>query len=728
MRMEKEKGRAGTHPTEKPVELSIPQAEEIVHRALELTETGDKGALYEKKSVEALALIQSKEPATYARIWGKIKSLGVQLSELKKQIKTASKRNVRLRIVDPNESEELVLAGDILENCPAPTLIIPDGYTLSAAHGITKPTVKVIGGSEELVHVPVALDPVLISAMYRDITTRKESYRMLWLRNQKWVNQIVSREVAANSRLLVSLAGEGFPVTSGSSAELVTYLARFEKTNISMLPVANVSAHLGWQGEEGKYGFLLGKTLFRPDGGEVNQDDLNEIDPSEWDDNSIFFQSNDVGDEQIAKAFKKKGTLEGWMEAVKLAAPYPRALVALYASFVPPLLRILNCANFVVEWAFSTSTGKTTVLRLGGSTAGDPDEKSENSVIQTWNQTKVAVGRVAGMLNGLPLMLDDTKQAPSLKFVNDTIYLFAGGRDKQRGSLKGTQVSATWRTVLLSTAETKFQGKGGSAARVLSITSMPFDGKGVDTRKLVQEINRTVTTNYGHAMPLFLKWVMSKRDEWDKWKADFQEREAKYADSVEGNIEGRIAPLTAVIDLAARLVHQAFYEAGTPLPFKYADIFKGGLWEELTREVYDATGEEEALRLVHGWYVANESDFYNSEKEKPKNGWLGKWDNKKRCLAFFQDKLIDFLTKQKYDAKEVLSLWKNRGWLLLEKNRPGLTDKVSIEAGRANMYCIKLDAIETVCGGDDEEEENQKNNETWTYANHIGEEVYKNRR
>ena len=85
-------------------------------------------------------------------------------------------------------------------------------------------------------------------------------------------------------------------------------------------------------------------------------------------------------------------------------------MVILLAACAPPILGIVGASNFVVETAGTTSTGKTTVQRLGASVWGCPDERAEASCLHTWDTTRVWVERVGGLLDGLPLILDDTKR------------------------------------------------------------------------------------------------------------------------------------------------------------------------------------------------------------------------------------------------------------------------------------------------------------------------------
>ena len=86
----------------------------------------------------------------------------------------------------------------------------------------------------------------------------------------------------------------------------------------------------------------------------------------------ISFNPLAGGDEQIARAFHSQGSLEKWQHAVRRLKDYPRVLILLYASFVPPLLMILRAPNFIVDVCGRTTTGKTTITANRGKCLGMP--------------------------------------------------------------------------------------------------------------------------------------------------------------------------------------------------------------------------------------------------------------------------------------------------------------------------------------------------------------------
>ncbi len=338
--------------------------------------------------------------------------------------------------------------GDVLPDAPVdPELRIPLGYEVGLG-GVTR--IKTDMRDLHETRMPVAGGPVLIGGRLEDLGDGRESVVLFYHRAGRWRRVTTDRATIANARALVELSAVGVPVTSGSAAALVEYLSAFENTNIERLPHAYTATQMGWQGDGGKMGFLWGRRLLRP-GDDAQEVDVEQVDPREWSKGSVSFKGSDAGDEQIAAGFTAQGTYGGWREAVAPLKDYPRLKLNLYASLTPPILPIIGAPNFVVDTSNPTSTGKTVALRVGASAWGNPDERTPESVLHTWDATRVWIERASAVLNSLPLMLDDTKRAKHPRIVGQTLYDSTSGTGRGRGSPRGMARAGSWTTVLLST-------------------------------------------------------------------------------------------------------------------------------------------------------------------------------------------------------------------------------------------------------------------------------------
>jgi hypothetical protein len=294
---------------------------------------------------------------------------------------------------------------------------------------------------------------------------------------------VVDHKVIANARTVVDLAAHGLPVTSNNARSLVQFLDEYEALNLAHLPAACVSHTMGWQGEGGECGFLWGRNLITAGGGGAPQSPGAQ---------PVRFRGADEGDDQLADGYRATGTCEGWVEAAKLLRKCPRALVGLYAAFVPPMLQVLGSSNFVVDYAGDNTSGKTSTLRVVAGVWGDPDERNAGAVLSTWNSTATWRERVPAVCCHLPLVLDDTKNMRFPDEVAKTVYGVAQGRCKGRGTVLGVARQDRCVTVLFSSGEqpvTSFTRDGGTRARALSFWGSPFGEVSPAMGGRIREVN-----------------------------------------------------------------------------------------------------------------------------------------------------------------------------------------------------------------------------------------------
>src|SRR5262249_16698948 len=158
----------------------------------------------------------------------------------------------------------------------------------------------------------VAYAPILIAGRLRDEDENVEYLQLSFRRGGRWHNQTVDRGIALDSKRLVALASQSFPVSSENVKEVVRYVHHLEGANHDRLRCQRVSSHLGWQGDGGDAGFLWGHDHLVPDDSTEGR---------------ISFHGLDAGDEQLAAAYHAGGTLDGWLDAIKVLPRCPGALL-----------------------------------------------------------------------------------------------------------------------------------------------------------------------------------------------------------------------------------------------------------------------------------------------------------------------------------------------------------------------------------------------------------------
>ena len=644
--------------------------------------------------IQALACIEAMDFQAFVVIKESLKQAKVSMRDLERAMKP---HRPQLRIVQDHEVPSASTAAHYLDDAPLPDLVIPPPYALA-----DDATLKQVPADDDGLPqpVPIAFAPLLITGRLESIDSPDKWLRLEWRRGEEWSTEHVDRGVALNATKLLELASHGLPVASDNVAHVAHYLHLLEAANYHTLPFARMATRLGWQGEKGEYGFLCGRTLTRADE-MLEIDDLSSVATTEWQKNWIAFHGNALGDDQIVRGFHRRGTYDAWCEAMQPIMGYPKVRLGFYASFAPALLEILHVPNFVIDWSARTSVGKTTTLRTVASVWGCPDERqSGESIIFSWNATKVWSERAAAVLNGLPLILDESKLAAK-GVVPSVLYMVANGIGKGRGNPKGLAQAKRWRTILFSTGEspvTGFTEDGGSRMRCLSIRGYPFGAKNEATLKIVGELNATICRNYGHAGPRFTQWILQHRDAWPSWEQRYVTIRDQLIKKCSDDAVYRLADYAAVIVLTARLVHAAL-----TLPWEQPDVLTDDLWTAIVEEASGAAGDVRALRDLMSWAVAHQETFdgrgvYDRDgvQRSPIQGWSGRWDkgNTWQEIGFFPGTVDRLLTDHGYDPKAIISLWKEQGWLVSDTDGKHLGKKVRVDGELTRLLTFSRDTIE----------------------------------
>ena len=672
--------------------------------------TPDRFVLETLKSTEtigALAIASRQDHGQYQAFLLSLREIGVKAGDLKRMEQAISRADrgtrSKFRLLSTEDGANLPRVADSLPGSPVTSdAVIPPGYKLTQG-GITEESISEDG---ERRTVAVSPAPIVIAGRLVDVSDGSESFRLSWFRDHAWRQQTVGRGIAANAREIIGLAKQGFPVTSRTSGDVVGYLSAYEAANIDRLPKARVSSQMGWQGPKGSLGFLWGKSLLRGDGIESAAMDLENLAPSDWTEDWVAFHGADSGDMQIAEGFSAIGSLDVWLRTVRHASAYPRVALGLYASLAPPLLDVFDAGNFCIDWSNVTSSGKTTTLRVAASCWGCPNDQSANSVLGTWDSTNVFIERLTAMLNGLPLMLDETKRAKRPQDVAKVIYLVSSGHGRGRGSVDGLRRSGAGATILLSTGEapaTSFTEDGGTLARVLSLWGPPFGRADASTAPVVQAINAGIRENYGLAGPAFVQHVIARRSDWPAWRAQYNRLRNQYEARAENDpIAVRMAGYFAVLEMAALIAHEAL-----ALPWEYQETVEL-LWDDLVGEATQADRAASALSALISWAHANKYTFdgrlpldkdYN--ERIPFQGVSGRWDKADdwTFLAIYPHRLKELLTQSGFDYESTLRIWRDRGWLETDAGETKrYTKRVRVQDDNSRLIVIKRTAIDPLIG------------------------------
>ena len=340
----------------------------------------------------------------------------------------------------------------------------PEGFTFSDGG------IRMID-EKTMMPVRICRTPIILTRRLQSMETGEEKIEIAFKRDGEWRTAIYPRSTIFTARGITVLADLGCTVTSENAKLIVQYLDALEAENMDIISKADATSSLGWQT----------RNRFLPGYGD---DIILDVDPSlrSW-----------------AAAYHRSGTLDKWIDTMKKHRQRDKFRFILAASFAAPLLRIVQQRIFFVyNWGGSKG-GKTAALKAALSAWGDPERLMVN-----FNATQVALERMAGFYNDLPMGIDERQLAgPRQEFLERIVYMIASGTGRVRGSKGGgLQQLNTWRTVAIATGEEPLSTETtqtGVATRVLELYGGPFD----DERE-ASRMHQLAPENCGWAGPEFI--------------------------------------------------------------------------------------------------------------------------------------------------------------------------------------------------------------------------------
>lgn len=340
----------------------------------------------------------------------------------------------------------------------------PEGWIYSE-NGISK--------IDEKTAIPrcICKTPIILTQRLKSMDDGDEKIEIAFKRDGVWNKAVFLRSTIFTARGITVLSDLGCTITSENAKLVVKFLEALEAENIDLIPKSESTSTLGWQT----------RGRFLPGHGD---DIVLDIDASlrSW-----------------ANAYHAVGSFDDWKALMQPHRERDKFRFILAAAFAAPLLRIISQRIFFVyNWGGSRG-GKTAALKAALSAWGDPEHLMVN-----FNATQVALERMAGFYNDLPMGIDERQLAGSKQeSLEKIVYMIASGTGRARGSKNGgLQTLNTWRTVALATGEEPLStetSQTGVSSRVLEIYGGPFDDE-----KSASLMHQQAPMNCGWAGPYFI--------------------------------------------------------------------------------------------------------------------------------------------------------------------------------------------------------------------------------
>ena len=566
-------------------------------------------------------------------------------------------------------------------------LKMPDGYEIDENGRIWRRRTQPTREGERVVRQEVSPSPVFVVGCQRDLATNANTLTVRWRKGTKWFSSTVPRRTAVDGRKILDLADAGLNVCSESAGALSSFLLAFDVENYVVIQKRQTytSSRCAWlMDEDGLIGFMWGRTLIKapPRDGNERPD--------------VVFHGADVGDDQLASALHSRGKLDTNISGLVGLEAYPRVLVGLLSSLVPPLMPSLKIPNFGIDWCGRSSCGKTTALMVLAHAWGNPDPNG-GGYVSSWNTTRVAFERTLHVLGCLPIPIDETKRGGKPEEMAQIVYDGMNGCTRKRGSITGLQRTGGANVVIASTGEsplTQVTHDEGTKARILSLWGSPFGEKCQQTTKFVASVRSHVRACYGTIGPAFVRWVLDHLDEADQWRADLASiHEARVRESANDHVLGRLAEYVAAIEFTAQLAHRAI-----PFPWSVEDSLAAveEAWKAAVKGAEDADVPREAFAHVCGECARREQDFRGrrSTSDQPNQGWAGRWDIEPWDRILVSVNVVhEWLTRAGFDRSVVRS-WSEEGWLAVGAG--GKSSTVARLGGNPErVYAITREAFES---------------------------------
>ena len=341
----------------------------------------------------------------------------------------------------------------------------------------------------------------------------------------------------------------------------------------------------------------------------------------------------------------------------------------LAAAFTAPLLRIIRQRIFFVYNWGGSKDGKTAALKAALSAWRDPDRLMAN-----FNATQVALERMAGFYNDLPMGIDERQLAGGKQEdLERIVYMIASGTGRARGSKSGgLQTLSTWRTVALATGEEPLStetSQTGVSTRVLEIYGGPFDDE-----KEASRMHQQAPEHCGWAGPEFIAMLMQTDEESIREKyAQMQEEVYAIADGASGS---HVAGISAVA-LADSMIETWFFGTGNEcaqnlhhVPIEGSKMpvrISPAAWQRalamaasvIREQLASGSGDvnENATQYIVDWILSNRAQF----GEKAIGTCLGFISEHEDRACIFPSMLQQALTKAGYNSRKTLKYLADQG-------------------------------------------------------------------
>lgn len=568
-----------------------------------------------------------------------------------------------LEAVDPKRPRPRIRAIKFFAEAPIDKeCSLPDGYDLRDNGSLWK-----LAQTEKQADVLVSPAALFITKRFTDHESGEGRAEVCYYDQDGWVSREVSQLAVGDSHTMVAELGKfGAPVTSQNSGKTVDWLLGYRQLNADFIPRSTSFSRVGWHDYGGR-AFVLHEPVL-PEGKTAD---------------SVVMSSASGND--LFAALRPRGTLAAHLAALRRAwAASPVCAAMICGALSAPLLEPLGAPNFAVHLIGESSRGKTTMLKIAGSTFGDPT----NPVwVAAWDTTSAGAELRATQFNGLPQCYDEVGGGDPIQ-LERLAYSIMNGTGRTRARRDVTMRETTqWHTVMLSTGEKSLVDENAATGAQIRVVELHVDGFGDLDAAAVDALKEACTANAGRFGRAWIE-ALVEQDSWGEWRDRLTERTRALRQLSTSPLQQRVAGYYALLAVTEEMA--SGFGLGEP---------GGATMEQLfaTPETRTAVAgvAERSRELVDNWVMSQPDSFpamiltASGDYEVPfsnRHGLKVCGFRRNDELLFIPAELKSHLRTHRFSPAEVIRQWSLKGWSRLDKGR--LDTRVRVGSGRQIRFVV----------------------------------------
>ena len=539
---------------------------------------------------------------------------------------------------------------------------VPDGYIINS-HGVWKRTTHLDRNGELQKEWDIICSTRLMpTGLFNDVDTKKDIIELTFLSHCALETIYVPsvtilgpkewrEHVRANNYGRVDVLDEELKdVRKFIQTAVKANIGQYKGPNGTMFKTGDASARTGWQGNKFEK-FVIGSTLYCKNG----------VEPA------VFMDSKNVCvDERLAP----KGTLLGWIDAVKPVIMYPKLRFTLYHGIGSLLLGMNKSPNSSFGIIGDTSIGKTFSIMIKASMFGNPDPEGKGLIIPG-DLSITAMNAIFTTMTDVPIVIDEIGKMKE-EHRNGFTYAIGNGKESIRGTIDGGLRSDRMirgnATITGEIAAVSEFANNGAQARNFTMNGRVIP---VIDGRIVTDTKFGIRDNYGHILPLVLAKIFALGEV--KIKKMFRTAIDRLYTTTTDSIMQRKAEYFAIDEVAGELLEDVFRDIGiTPMkPTKVVDI----MWNECVVGNPDLPLEVRALGDIYRCALSRPRNFLVNDQQPKEDhpddicGWfVGKQNQYGSIISGSEFEYLDlnqhwaekFIRDSKYgEPNRMFSYWRD---------------------------------------------------------------------